>query len=127
MNNQNEYVTICITDENKVFLGFAYVPKDKSSDCITTIPSLPIQIGYEAVWNGTSWDTRPSEQGIAAKWEEVKQTRNEKLAATDWTQVADVVLTEEKRAAVNQYRQMLRDITQTYRNPFEVEFPASPL
>ena len=60
-----------------------------------------------------------SEEEIAAReamWQHsltdfssVRNMRNSALAASDWTQLADADLTEEKLAEWNTYRQALRD------------------
>ena len=41
----------------------------------------------------------------------IRQIRNEKLAESDWTQLPDSPLSEEKKLEWKNYRQMLRDIT----------------
>lgn len=40
-----------------------------------------------------------------------RQVRNEKLAASDWTQAVDSPLTDSKKIEWQTYRQALRDIT----------------
>ena len=60
------------------------------------------------------------------KWNNIKIVRNSKIAATDWTQMPDVPLTAEQKAAFAAYRQTLRDIPQTYSDPDLVEWPAVP-
>lgn len=42
----------------------------------------------------------------------IREDRNSRLNATDWTQVADAPLTAEQLAEVSEYRQALRDITE---------------
>jgi hypothetical protein len=52
-----------------------------------------------------------AELAAAAAVEQRRAERNALLAASDWTQVADVPLTAEQRAAWAKYRQQLRDLT----------------
>ena len=52
--------------------------------------------------------------------------RNALLNESDWSQVPDNPLTEEKRAEWRQYRQTLRELTDTYENPKEIVFPDLP-
>jgi hypothetical protein len=52
--------------------------------------------------------------------------RNTLLNESDWSQVPDNPLTEEKRAEWRQYRQTLRELTDTYENPKEIVFPDLP-
>jgi hypothetical protein len=52
--------------------------------------------------------------------------RNALLKESDWSQVLDNSLTEEKRAEWRQYRKTLREITDTYKNPKDIVFPDLP-
>lgn len=54
---------------------------------------------------------------------QVRSERNTKLAATDWTQVADAPVDKEAWAT---YRQALRDVPQQAGFPWVVEWPAQP-
>jgi hypothetical protein len=53
----------------------------------------------------------------------VRAARNEKLAASDWTQVADAPVDQ---AAWATYRQALRDITAQAGFPWTIDWPAQP-
>tara|TARA_R110000822_G_scaffold309366_1_gene438825 strand:- start:44 stop:373 length:330 start_codon:yes stop_codon:yes gene_type:complete len=53
----------------------------------------------------------------------VRQERNELLAASDWTQVADAPVDQAAWAA---YRQELRDVTSQETFPSEVTWPVPP-
>ena len=59
---------------------------------------------------------------LDAKWAEVRDIRNELLAACDWTQLADAPV---DAAAWATYRQALRDIT-AQPDPFNILWPAVP-
>lgn len=71
-----------------------------------------------------------------AEWIEVYQKRNLRLADSDWTQMPDVMLSDEKKAKWATYRQLLRDVPQKFPknvdwdtvNPFLVDnlFPKKP-
>lgn len=54
---------------------------------------------------------------------EVRNERNTKLSATDWTQVADAPVDKQAWAI---YRQALRDITAQAGFPWNVTWPAQP-
>jgi len=54
---------------------------------------------------------------------EVRAQRNQLLAASDWTQLADAPV---EASAWFSYRQELRDITQQDGFPWEVDWPVSP-
>jgi hypothetical protein len=54
---------------------------------------------------------------------QVRAERNEKLAASDWTQLADSTA---DKAAWAEYRQALRDITGQEGFPWSIEWPVQP-
>ena len=57
---------------------------------------------------------------------EVLSSRNQLLVASDWTQLPDVALTDEKKLEWAEYRQKLRDITTQDEYPWKVNWPYSP-
>ena len=59
-------------------------------------------------------------------WDEIRAERDRLLAACDWTQVTDAVLTDAEKIAWATYRQKLRDIPQDFTNPDDVVFPEMP-
>ena len=83
---------------------------------------------------GLEWaDSRaaPSESAVQAKYDELvaaeptnllREKRNQLLAETDWWACSDLTMTTEQ----TNYRQALRDITNTYSNLDEVVWPTKP-
>ena len=63
---------------------------------------------------------------IMQAWISLRQERNRRLAACDWTQVGDAPLTEDQRAAYRTYRQMLRDLPAKVTDPQVVDWPVAP-
>ena len=57
------------------------------------------------------------------KWEQIKLWRNAKLAASDWTQLADVPV---DKAAWATYRQALRDLPAQGGKAEAAIFPVAP-
>lgn len=57
---------------------------------------------------------------------DVTAKRDKLLLDSDWTQLPDVPLTEEQKAAWASYRQELRDIPQQSGYPFNVIYPTQP-
>jgi hypothetical protein len=55
--------------------------------------------------------------------ERIRNWRNAKLIASDWTQVSDAVCDKNAWAI---YRQELRDITKQFKNLNSIVFPVSP-
>lgn len=60
---------------------------------------------------------------VAITWDMVRSKRNELLAASDWTQLADAPV---DKAAWATYRESLRDITETFDKPDAVVWPTKP-
>ena len=57
---------------------------------------------------------------------EVRMQRNGLLTASDWTQLADSPLADEKKTEWVTYRQSLRDLPATYTRVSEVVWPTPP-
>ena len=64
---------------------------------------------------------------VQVKTQEISEERLLLLRASDWTQLADVPLTAEKKAEWNTYRQALRDISAQEGYPFNVVWPTEPV
>lgn len=62
-------------------------------------------------------------QTVAQQWGVVRQTRDELLSKSDWTQLPDAP--DESKAAWATYRQALRDIT-NQPDPTDIEWPVRP-
>lgn len=58
------------------------------------------------------------------KLEQIRLLRNNELAATDWTQIADVVC---DKTAWAKYRQELRDLPTQNSDPAKIVFPTRPV
>ncbi|MAR67965.1 MAG: hypothetical protein CL833_12020 [Crocinitomicaceae bacterium] len=61
-------------------------------------------------------------------WEKIKLHREKGLALSDFTMLHDIFnnLTSEQQTQVINFRQALRDITETYTNAEDVEWPDVP-
>jgi hypothetical protein len=55
-----------------------------------------------------------------------RAARNQLLAESDWTQMADSELSDEKKTEWRTYRKSLRDLPATYTDPFSVTWPTKP-
>ena len=74
----------------------------------------------EAEWNAGEFDRAMAD---------LRSRRNQLLAASDWTQVADVALTTEDDTAWRDYRKALRNLPAGLRTADDVrgvEFPTAP-
>jgi len=59
-------------------------------------------------------------------WIAIRIERDKLLAESDWTQLLDVVLTQDEKLEWSEYRQSLRDMPQDFENPEDVIFPEAP-
>ena len=59
------------------------------------------------------------------QWNIVRQDRNTRLQSSDWTQITDSPLTDEKKTEWQTYRTALRDITKQ-NDPFNITWPNNP-
>jgi hypothetical protein len=84
------------------------------------------------VYTGTRWETAWTVRDMTAdevanrnagQAASVRAERNDKLASTDWTQLADSTA---DKAAWAEYRQALRDITVQAGFPWTIDWPTQP-
>ena len=59
-------------------------------------------------------------------WKELRSLRDRKLTECDWTQIADVPLTQEQKTAWATYRQALRDVPANTEDPKNPVWPTAP-
>lgn len=82
---------------------------------------------WQQTWvvvNLSAEQAESNRQAVRIKAESaVRAERNRRLAASDWTQVAD---TPADKAAWAVYRQALRDVTSQTEFPFNVSWPQEP-
>jgi hypothetical protein len=61
------------------------------------------------------------------QWIEIARSwRNDLLSESDWSQIPDNFLSEEKKQEWKEYRIQLRNITNVYEDPKEIVFPDLP-
>lgn len=86
---------------------------------------VPDEVQPGWIKQGTTF-VPPSEALLRQRKEiEVRQERDRKLAASDWTQLPDVPL--DTKAEWATYRQALRDVTAQSGFPFNVVWPIPPV
>jgi hypothetical protein len=56
-------------------------------------------------------------------WARIRHQRDMELAATDWTQLADSTA---NKTAWAEYRQALRDLPASNKDPKKIKFPSRP-
>lgn len=79
----------------------------------------------EAAALQAEWDAARSPTAVLArKWAAVREERNRRLNASDWTQLADVIEATRLKWAI--YRQALRDVPQQHTDPDNITWPKAP-
>jgi len=78
---------------------------------------------WTQTWVVTDASADEIEQRTQAQASSVRKDRNERLAASDWTQVIDAPVDQDAWAA---YRQELRDIPSQVGFPWDVIWPTEP-
>ena len=63
---------------------------------------------------------------VEAAWSHLRVERNGRLAASDWTQLADAPLTDDQKMQWAVYRQELRDLPTSTIDPFYPPWPQEP-
>jgi hypothetical protein len=79
---------------------------------------------WETVWVVRAKTAEEIAEEAASKAEEVRQERDARLAACDWTQLSDAPVNS---LAWANYRQGLRDITTQPGFPWTIQWPATPV
>ena len=60
-------------------------------------------------------------------WIPFREQRDQLLKESDWTQISDYALiSEEERVLWEEYRQLLRDLPETYPDPADIVWPTHP-
>jgi hypothetical protein len=81
---------------------------------------------YYQTWDFQDMTEEEKITSTEAKATEVRRLRKYKLMECDWTQLPDIILSDEKKPEWLTYRQLLRDITQQFEFPWDVSWPISP-
>jgi len=100
-------------------------PAADSGLALITVPdSVAIPQAIIRVIAGDQPEFIVDQDAVAQQWRNVKEGRNQQLAASDWIcSVSDFVHPKKDEFVV--YRQALRDIT-SQANPFALVWPAAP-
>jgi hypothetical protein len=103
---------------------FTFQPEPgKYEKVVEVLPVKDAQGIYRQTWSVLPMSAGEKAQADAQKTDQVRAERNSKLAATDWTQLADAPVDHAAWAA---YRQDLRDVTSQPGFPWDVNWPTQP-
>ncbi len=81
---------------------------------------------WVTTWQVTTVDADEIAERLADESEIVREDRNQRLAASDWTQFADSPLAGADKTLWATYRQQLRDVTAQAGFPWNVTWPSIP-
>jgi len=90
-----------------------------------TYDSIKFVEGYEKPPK-EEFEAKLQELIDAQPWKELREERNKRISACDWTQLPNVPLPGAKKYEWETYRQALRDITQTTEDPTNPVWPVQP-
>jgi hypothetical protein len=113
-----------INDE-KVLVGKTVLNDDETvTENLILQPPPPHDYDNEVpVWDDNDWKVIYTEKGKIKAFDEARKKRNQLLQSTDWTQLPDITLPSEKKTAVLEYRQKLRDMFNGITDPKELVWP----
>ena len=91
---------------------------------VSFVPICPGNIDYEEYLEWAKTNTANAVDS-SLTWNDIRLKRDTLLMSTDWTMISD---TSVDQAAWKTYRQLLRDIPQTYKDktPDDVVWPTQP-
>ena len=109
--------------EGYVIVGTVPPPVFGSNEKVA--PGLPVKQGDRWVqsWNITPMTPEEIQQRYDAQAAQVREERNMRLAASDWTQLPDAPVDYSAWVA---YRSELRTLTEQSGFPFDVQWPVQP-
>ena len=98
---------------------------EATENCNQVNPTL--QDGqWMMTWSVTAASADEIAERLTAKSAEVRSQRNQLLAESDWTVLADSPLTTSKKTEWKTYRTALRDISAASGFPFTMSWPTKP-
>ncbi len=85
---------------------------------------VPFTQEEEEAWiaEGAAWDAAANDRALVR----LRIERNQRLKASDWTQVPDSALTDEVKAEWTAYRTALRDLPSNTSDPANPTWPDKP-
>jgi hypothetical protein len=117
-----------IIDINSKLVGKTVLNDDEEiPQNIVLLPPPRHDIDNEVpVWNGTEWVIELTEDGLKHFFNNAREKRNRLLQSTDWTQLPDTNLTNEKKDIYKGYRQSLRDMFTGVTEATKLKWPSLP-
>ena len=125
-------VEIMVNDEKAVVLVRENISESKEEQGIFEYDEYRIETYYreglsdDIERNFEKWLSFAKDKEKDGLAKSVREERNRLLNESDWRMCADSPMSEEERERWGEYRQMLRDITDSDGFPYSVSFPEAP-
>ena len=119
----------CRVDSDTMRITNFYQADGPAQEGDLEFPGEPMGSFYEPVKDtetGVISLVENTQAKLDAAWTALRTERNRRLAASDWTQLVDSHLSQEKKDAWAAYRQELRDLPDEVTDPTQVEWPLDP-
>ena len=130
LKNDNPNTSFPVNVSNSTLEAWQVYPVEVSATPEVTADKKAVINDMPDYVNGTwilGWQIQQkTNQEIQQLADEVREERNSKLAACDWTQLSDAAITDEFKIVWQNYRQALRDITSQSEFPINVVWPETP-
>lgn len=101
-------------------------PDADYSQVVVEVPPVLSGSNYQQTWEVQDAPAEVITLRTEKKSEEMRQIRNQLLAASDWTQIPDAISAGANQAQWSEYRQQLREITSQPGFPWDVTWPEKP-
>lgn len=101
----------------------AGIKRTNADGSITCIPIGSDIVEYHEYLQWLAEGNTPLPPDKTDLWEEIRQKRDQLIRDSDWTMIPGVTVDQAQWSA---YRQILRDLPQTYSNPEDVVWPTPP-
>lgn len=116
-------------NEEKILVGKTVLNDDETipENLILQAPPIHDYDNEVPMWDDGTWKIIYTEKGKIKAFEEARKKRNQLLQSTDWTQLPDVTLSEDKANEFLEYRKKLRDMFNGVTDPKELIWPELPV
>lgn len=120
---------VCFIKDNQIFAKYKNPPQDIIPDGVEIVP-LPDNLCWQCINNQVykdgdgNWVFTENLEEKEKFWKYLREQRNQRLTACDWTQLQDVELNN--KAEWLAYRQALRNLPNNTVDPTNPNWPMEP-
>ena len=109
--------------DHPVFGERRYIKKTESDGKTCHIPDNPQSLDYQEYLKWVAEGNTPQPPDQPDAWVAIRQKRDQLIRESDWTMTPGATVDQAQWTA---YRQVLRDLPQTYENAEDVVWPTVP-